>query len=55
MAADWPSAMPLVMTMVLLFAWPSIATRLQSKGWGSHLLGARAVALIEQGLVECPT
>ncbi len=54
-AADWPSAMPLVMTMVLLFARPSIAAWLQSKGWGSHLLGARAVALIEQGLVECPT
>lgn len=54
-AADWRSAMPLVMTMVLLFARPSIAAGLQSNGWGSHLLGARAVALIEQGLVECPT
>jgi predicted ATP-grasp superfamily ATP-dependent carboligase len=47
-AADWPSALPLIMTMVLLLGRP-LVSRLQGRGWGSHLLGTHAIALIEQG------
>ena len=47
---DWPSAVPLAATALLLMASPRLAARLQQTGWGSHLLGARAIALIEQGI-----
>jgi hypothetical protein len=45
---DWPSAVPLVATALLLMASPRLAGRLQGEGWGSHLLDADAIATIEQ-------
>jgi predicted ATP-grasp superfamily ATP-dependent carboligase len=54
-AADWPSALPLIMTMVVLVARPRAAAGLQRKGWGAHLLGARTIASIERGLAGCST
>jgi hypothetical protein len=43
---DWISAVPLVMTVLALLANPKLATTLSNKGWGAHLLDARAVQLI---------
>jgi predicted ATP-grasp superfamily ATP-dependent carboligase len=55
MAEDWLSAVPLIMTALVLLVRPRAAASLQSKGWGAHLLDTRAIELIEHGLVECPT
>jgi len=48
---DWPSAVPLGATALALAASPRLAATLAQKGWGAHLLGARAIALIEAGFV----
>ena len=45
---DWPSAVPLAATVLLLTTNPRLAGRLQGKGWGAHLLDARAIEAIEQ-------
>ncbi len=45
---DWPSAVPLAATALLLMASPRLAGRLQGEGWGAHLLDARAIEAIEQ-------
>jgi hypothetical protein len=45
---DWPSAVPLVVTALLLMASPRLAGRLQGEGWGAHLLDARAIEAIER-------
>jgi predicted ATP-grasp superfamily ATP-dependent carboligase len=44
---DWPSALPLAATLVLLLANPRLAHELPTKGWGSHLLDDESVRLIE--------
>jgi hypothetical protein len=46
---DWISAVPLAMTVLALLADPKLATTLSNKGWGAHLLDARAVRLIADG------
>ena len=48
---DWPSAVPLIATAALLVVRPRAAGWMQRKGWGRHLLGAKAIALITQGLI----
>ena len=48
---DWPSAVPLIVTAALLVVRPRAAGWMQRKGWGRHLLGAKAIALITQGLI----
>jgi predicted ATP-grasp superfamily ATP-dependent carboligase len=45
---DWLSAVPLAITALLLLANPRLAHELPKRGWGAHLLDARAVRLIEQ-------
>jgi hypothetical protein len=47
---DWPSAVPLAATALLLTASPRHAGRLQGEGWGAHLLDVRTIEEIEQGL-----
>ena len=44
---DWLSAVPLVMTALLLLTNPRLAHELPKRGWGAHLLDVRAVRLIE--------
>lgn len=44
---DWLSAVPLVMTAVLLLVSPGLSHVLAKRGWGQHLLDARTVATIE--------
>jgi len=46
---DWPSAVPLGATLLALAARPRLAATLAQAGWGAHLLGAHAIALIEAG------
>jgi predicted ATP-grasp superfamily ATP-dependent carboligase len=46
---DWVSAIPLAMTALALLVNPGLAAPLSKKGWGAHLLDARAVRLIEDG------
>jgi predicted ATP-grasp superfamily ATP-dependent carboligase len=46
---DWISAIPLAMTALALLANPAVAGTLAKKGWGAHLLDARAVRIIEEG------
>jgi predicted ATP-grasp superfamily ATP-dependent carboligase len=45
---DWPSALPLGATLMLLLANPHLAYDLPKRGWGSHLLDDASVRLIEQ-------
>jgi hypothetical protein len=44
---DWVSAVPLVMTAILLGLSPALAKRLATGGWGAHLLDAQSIRLIE--------
>jgi predicted ATP-grasp superfamily ATP-dependent carboligase len=44
---DWASAIPLAMTALALLVNPGLAAPLSKKGWGAHLLDARAVRRIE--------
>ena len=46
---DWPSAVPLAMTVLALLADPKLADTLSKKGWGAHLLGATSVRTIQDG------
>jgi len=46
---DWPSAIPLLTTAVLLLISPRTAQDLPKRGWGSHLLSVRSIRAIEQG------
>jgi predicted ATP-grasp superfamily ATP-dependent carboligase len=49
LAIDWPSAVPLLTTAVLLLISPRLAQDLPTRGWGSHLLSIRSIRAIEQG------
>ena len=42
------SAIPLATTVLALLADPKLATTLSNKGWGAHLLDARAARIIEE-------
>jgi predicted ATP-grasp superfamily ATP-dependent carboligase len=44
---DWLSAVPLVMTALLLVMSPRLSHALAKRGWGQHLLDIRSVAIIE--------
>ncbi|MGM4915700.1 hypothetical protein [Tardiphaga sp. 813_E8_N1_3] len=44
---DWFSAVPLVMTALLLLVSPRLSHVLAKRGWGQHLLDIRSVAIIE--------
>jgi hypothetical protein len=44
---DWPSAVPLVITALLLLVRPGLARRLPGR-FGAHVLGARAAQLVER-------
>jgi hypothetical protein len=52
-AADWPSIIPLMVAAGVLLVRPRAAAGLQQKGWGSHLLAPRTIAMIERGLGGC--
>lgn len=43
---DWPSAVPLTMTAMLLLASPGLANRLARSGYGAHLLDIGSVRTI---------
>ena len=45
---DRLSALPLVMTALLLLASPQLARTLATRGWGAHLLTRRSIAQIEK-------
>jgi hypothetical protein len=45
---DWISAVPLAMTALFLLASPRLAHELPRRGFGAHLLDARAIRVIEQ-------
>lgn len=47
---DWPSALPLAATALLLLARPALADRLAAKGWGDHLLDAAALQTIARDI-----
>jgi hypothetical protein len=49
---DWVSALPVTMTALALFVNPGFARELPKRGWGSHLLTAKSIRLIEERL-EC--
>jgi predicted ATP-grasp superfamily ATP-dependent carboligase len=51
---DWISAIPLAVTALALLANPALAATLAKKGWGAHLLDARAVRIIEEGKFAGP-
>ena len=44
---DWVSAVPLVMTAILLLANPKFAIKLARGGWGAHLLDLKSIRQIE--------
>jgi hypothetical protein len=44
---DWFSAVPLVMTALILLAAPKRAAALARAGWGAHLLDPGSIRLIE--------
>jgi hypothetical protein len=44
--SDWPCAIPLTMTALVLLVAPRLATTLVRRGWGAHLLNARAAGII---------
>ena len=46
---DWPCAVPLLTTAILLLIFPRLAQDLPKRGWGAHLLGVRSIRAIEQG------
>jgi hypothetical protein len=45
--SDWISAVPLLMTAMLLFASPNLAGKLTRGGLGAHLLDLASVRRIE--------
>jgi predicted ATP-grasp superfamily ATP-dependent carboligase len=45
---DWISTIPVAMIALALVASPKLAATLANKGWGAHLLDARAARLIEE-------
>ena len=45
--SDWISAVPLLMTAIMLFASPKLATRLARGGFGAHLLDLASIRCIE--------
>jgi hypothetical protein len=51
-ALDWPSAVPFMLAAALLTTDPRAARWLQRQGWGAHLLGRKAIALIKEGLIQ---
>jgi hypothetical protein len=44
---DWPSAVPLAMTAMLLLASPGLANKLARGGFGAHLLDIGSIRKIE--------
>jgi predicted ATP-grasp superfamily ATP-dependent carboligase len=44
---DWPSAVPLAITALLLLGSPRLAVTLARRGWGAHLLDIGSIRLIE--------
>jgi predicted ATP-grasp superfamily ATP-dependent carboligase len=44
---DWISAVPLAMTAIILSLAPSLAQRLEKRGFGAHLIDARSIRHIE--------
>ena len=46
---DWPSAMPLAITAMLLLASPGLANKLARGGFGAHLLDLGSIRTIERG------
>jgi hypothetical protein len=51
---DWLGIVPLVMTALLLIAAPGLAQRLAKGGWGTHLLNAQSIAVIERDVEPAP-
>ena len=47
MLSDWISAVPLLMTAMLLLASPKFASRLARGGFGAHLLDVASVRRIQ--------
>jgi hypothetical protein len=45
---DWPSAVPLAMTMAMLLASPKLAHQLARGGFGAHLLDVASIRTIER-------
>jgi predicted ATP-grasp superfamily ATP-dependent carboligase len=45
---DWPSAVPLAMTMAMLLASPKLAHQLARGGFGAHLLDVASIKTIER-------
>jgi predicted ATP-grasp superfamily ATP-dependent carboligase len=45
---DWISAVPLVMTAIVLLAAPKLAVTMVRRGWGAHLLDIGSIRLIER-------
>jgi predicted ATP-grasp superfamily ATP-dependent carboligase len=45
---DWPSAVPAVITFLLLLADPRCARTLPAKGWGTHLLNPETIRIIRE-------
>jgi predicted ATP-grasp superfamily ATP-dependent carboligase len=48
---DWPSGVPLAVTALCLMASPGFAGRLQSHGWGAHLLDHSTIEKIDRALI----
>jgi hypothetical protein len=51
---DGLGMVPLIMTAVLLIAAPGLAQRLAKGGWGTHLLDAQSIAVIERDVEPAP-
>lgn len=51
---DWLGIVPLAMTALLLVAAPGLAQRLARGGWGTHLLDAQSIAVIERDVEPAP-
>jgi Carbamoyl-phosphate synthase L chain, ATP binding domain len=46
--ADWPSALPVIVTALWLLVNPKAAHHLPEKGWGSHLLNLESIRRIRR-------
>jgi predicted ATP-grasp superfamily ATP-dependent carboligase len=45
---DWPSAIPVLITALLLLADPRLARTLPETGWGAHLLSPETIRIIRE-------
>lgn len=48
---DWPSAIPVAMTVLVLITNPGWAGRLAKRGWGDHLLTLKTMRIIDREVV----